>query len=389
MTDLPVVGETLRSLEPLSLGISETETDKRLRRSSRIRWLLALFAFASVLTLLIYLSNTKGDDYTSLLSAYCAFLIGAIVGAGELMDRYRDNPVRSLAGIPGFIYWAVNGLAAAAAFLLIDMFGWTFDFASENTTSSSAIQVLIAGFGAMALFRSSLFTARIGDKDVGIGPHIVLQTVLKVADSGVDRASAVVRAENVKEIMQSVDADKARRKLPRLCYRLLQSSLSEDDNKAMNVKIKEIFEEEGVSPTNIETPPENSKSYLLGLTLMNYMGKKVLASAVNTLESEIKKRPTLYFTDITKEVDSSEGDEVEVDYLVSAIDAEDKPIQAECEPPSGAKFPVGQTKAVSCSAIDKKTGLETNSSFTVTVTRKGTSLTRRLGLSGDQDLDKT
>ncbi len=391
MADLPVVGTALRGLESRPLELSDTETDRILRRNSRNRWALALFGFALVLGVLIYLGSVKGDGFTTLLSAYCAFLLGVVVGAGELMDRYRDNPVRSLAGIPGFIYWAVNGTAAAAAFLLIDMFGWTFGSAPENAAGSNAIQVLVAGFGAMALFRSSLFTARIGDKDVGIGPHIVLQTVLKVADSAVDRASAVVRAENVKEIMQSVDADKARKKLPRLCSRLLQSSLSEDDNKAMNVKIKEIFEEEGV-PANMGSPngsQENSKSYLLGLTLMNYMGRKVLASAVNTLDSEIKKRPTLYLTDITKAVNSNNSKKVAVDYLVSAIDAEDKPIQVDCKPPPGAEFTVDETTAVICTAKDEKTGLETTASFKVTITRKGSSLTEKLGLSGAQSPHET
>jgi LysM repeat protein len=114
----------------------------------------------------------------------------------------------------------------------------------------------------------------------------------------------------------------------------------------------------------------NSKAYLLGLILMNYMGADVLRVAVKTLGSEIKKAPKLHVKDITKEISKNEGEEVAVDYEVSAEDAEDNPITPSCNPPSGSTFPVGQTIIVTCEAKDDKTGLTTRESFDVTLTPK-------------------
>ena len=242
--------------------------------------LVVFIVFALVFGVLIYLSKTRGGIYGDLLLSYCAFLIGVAVGAGELMGRYRDEPFASLASRPSFVYLSVNGLAAAGAFFLIDMFGWTFGFASENTASSDAIQVLVAGFGAMALFRSSLFTARVGEQEVGVGPHIILQTVLNAADSEVNRASALVRARRVEDIMKSVDADKAKDILPSLCSYVLPNRLPESEEKIISEKVNNV-----VGNVNY---PADSKAYLLGLILMNYVGKDVLNAAVQTLGTEIR-----------------------------------------------------------------------------------------------------
>lgn len=280
----------LGGIDPL---VKKTETDKELDRKRFNMGLVVFIVFAVVLGILIYLSKTRGGTYGDFLLSYLAFIIGGAVGAGELMGRYRDAPFASLTSRYSFAYLAVNGVASAAAFFLINMFGWTFGLTSENAASSDAIQLLVAGFGAMALFRSSLFTAQVGEQEIGVGPNIILQTVLNAADSEVNRESAKVRARRVEEIMKSVDADKARYKLPRFCSRVLPNSLPEGAEKIMKEKIKEIFEEDGAAPTpNGEAqikPAENSKAYFLGLTLMNYVGKDVLNAAVQTLGSEIQK----------------------------------------------------------------------------------------------------
>lgn len=295
MTTLPIIGKSLPNLDPLV--ISETETDKRIRRRRYVARFIVISVFVVVLGVFFYLSKTRDEKiYGDLLLSYWAFLIGVAVGAGELMGRYRDAPFASLVSKYSFVYLTFNGVAAVAAFFVINMFGWTFGLTPKNATNSDTIQVLVAGFGAMALFRSSLFTAHVGDQEVGVGPHIILQTVLNAADSEVNRESAVVRARRVEEIMESVDADKARYKLPRLCSRVLPNSLSESDEKIMKEKIKEIFEEDStaLSPNGEgqTKPTEHSKAYLLGLTLMNYVGKDVLNAAVQTLGSEIQTENT-------------------------------------------------------------------------------------------------
>jgi len=82
-------------------------------------------------------------------------LLGALVGGGELVSRYRDAPKAALYTRPALVYLALNLAASILALAMIRGYGWTFNAvgASQRWT-----QVLVAGVGAMALFRTSLFT---------------------------------------------------------------------------------------------------------------------------------------------------------------------------------------------------------------------------------------
>jgi hypothetical protein len=360
--------------DPEALETLETRED-RLRRQI-LRWSLVIVLV--IAGILLYWLSERELINSMFFPGYLAFILGGFVGAGELMARYRDAPFGSLVRNPSFVYIGVNALAATVAFFLINVFGWTFqDVAPESPAAATALQVLVAGFGAMALFRSSLFIARIGEQEVGIGPSIVLQTVLNAADAGVDRESAKARAPAVEKIMRGVDANKAKDILPLFCYRLLQSSLPEGEYNVMKSKVDDIFsgkkESIAVGPEDqqVVEVAANSKAYLVGLILMNYMGADVLGVGVKTLGSEIKKPPKLYVEDITKEISDDEvQEEAVVDYHVSAEDAEGNPIQPSCNPPSGTKFPVGQTTIVSCEATDNTTGLKARESFKVELLNK-------------------
>lgn len=103
--------------------------------------------------------------------------LGAIVGASELISRYRDHPGAALKTWPAIVYIGINGAASAGALGLIQANGW---FAQSHWT-----QILMAGVSAMALFCTSLFIVRAGDRDVGVGPGGFLQIFLTAADRAV------------------------------------------------------------------------------------------------------------------------------------------------------------------------------------------------------------
>ena len=108
-----------------------------------------------------------------LAAAYIlARLIGAAVGLAELVSRYRDAPGRALISWVAAIYIAINAAAAIFALFMILANKWEFSFSGGSAVLTW--QVLIAGFGALALFRSSLFSVRIGGGDVQVGPAAFL-----------------------------------------------------------------------------------------------------------------------------------------------------------------------------------------------------------------------
>jgi hypothetical protein len=141
-------------------------------------------------------------------------VLGAVVGASELISRYKDDPFAPIKSGPAAFYIAINSIASLGALRLIRANGW---FGSSRLT-----QVLMAGISAMAFFRTSLFIVRAGDRDVGIGPSGFLQIFLAAADRAVDRKRAASRSDAVARVMNGIDFDKAVRALPPYCVGLMQ-----------------------------------------------------------------------------------------------------------------------------------------------------------------------
>ena len=169
---------------------------------------------------------------------------------------------------------AVNVLAACSAYGLAIAFDWHFG----ATTGESArwTRVLIAGFGAMALFRSSLFIVRVHDQDVGIGPSSLLKSLLDAADRGVDRVRGTQRATEMEELLEGVSWERARTDLPALCLRLMQNStLIEQD--ALAGAIRDI--EAGDLDNDVRV-------LLVGLELLNLAGIGVLRGAVALVKGD-------------------------------------------------------------------------------------------------------
>lgn len=147
-------------------------------------------------------------------------LLGVLVGIAELVSRYRDAPRAALYNRPAGLCIALNGAASALALALIHAFGWKL---GATAGAVRPTQVLVAGIGAMAFFRTSLFTVRAGDKDVGVGPASFLQIFLAAADREVDRVRARSRSDLAGRLMDGLDYRKASVGLVAYCLPLMQT----------------------------------------------------------------------------------------------------------------------------------------------------------------------
>jgi hypothetical protein len=230
---------------------------------------LAVVAVLVVVALLLGLAGDRGAEFTAVS------LIGAGVGLGELVSRYRDRPWKALRTWPAAGYVLLNACASAGALGLILTFGWTFGAEGDALV---ATRVLVAGFGAMALFRTSLFTVRAGDQDVGIGPSSLLSIILTACDRGVDRERAKDRAVDVGEIMKDVSFARARGPLPTVALALMQN-LDAPDQAALGLQVEKLANDAEMS--------DSAKSLLLGLAISNAVGPYVLGHAKQALGPEI------------------------------------------------------------------------------------------------------
>jgi uncharacterized protein YoaH (UPF0181 family) len=137
----------------------------------------------------------------------------------------------------------------------------------------------LASFGSVAFFRSAVFNVRVGNTDIGVGPSVVLKSLLDAADCLVDRDQAQDRAVDVATIMRDVAFEKARTDLPALCFTLVQNLTPEEQQEAAE-QIKKLHQDsDGTS---------GGKVILLGVYLVRLVGPDVLTQAVKALGDNIK-----------------------------------------------------------------------------------------------------
>jgi hypothetical protein len=209
-------------------------------------------------------------------------LLGGLVGTGELISRYRDEPGRVFRAPPAYLYIALNVVAAMAGLALVHLFGWQLGFGEGDSTKVRFAQVIVAGTAAMTLLRSSLFTARVGNQDVGVGPSIFMNAFLLATDRGVDRARALARELILNELTQGVSFQRAYKILPAHCLGLMQN-LSPEEQAALGREVAAI------ESSDLE---DHQKARLLMLALLNLVGERVLKQVVASLAPELRDPPT-------------------------------------------------------------------------------------------------
>ena len=203
--------------------------------------------------------------------------LGALVGSGELVSRYRDAPAGALRTWPALLYIFINTAASIVALFVIHVFNWKFGVTSGDS-AVRWMQVGIAGTGAMALFRSSLFTVHAGDRDIAVGPSSFLLVFRDAADRGVDRLRAQARGATVAKLMEGVDYAKAAEGLPPYCLALMQNVADEDQQKMLQA-LALLDKDQTIDPA--------IKVRILGLLLMNVLGPNVLTAAVESLRKQM------------------------------------------------------------------------------------------------------
>jgi hypothetical protein len=209
-----------------------------------------------------------------------AAALGTVVGLAEIVSRYKDAPGRALWTASAWLYIGLNGLASLAAFILVKQVPALRDIGGSGP-EGDLVKALVAGVSAMALFRSSLFTVRVGNADIGIGPAAFLQILLFAADRATDRARASPRAIAVQATMKGISFDRAKEALPSLCFGLMQG-LTTEEQTAFGISVKAL------ESSKME---DTFKANSLGLSLMNLVGEEVLGVAVNKLRSDIRAKP--------------------------------------------------------------------------------------------------
>ena len=241
-------------------------------------WRLGTVVRAIVYIAIVIVAGGSAGFATAFFSSWSFLWVavfGGAVGASELIARYRDEPWRAVTRPAALFYIFINVGASIGALRLIEIFKW---LPRAEPGEQATIRVLVAGFGAMAFFRSSLFLTRVGNQDVQIGPVSFLQIFLAAADRQVDRTLGETRSGQAEELMAAVNFEKAADVLPIYCLTLMQNVPDVEQAQIANDVAR--LRERKIDP--------QTKAMMLGLRLMTAVGRSVLRTAVTSLAPQIK-----------------------------------------------------------------------------------------------------
>jgi hypothetical protein len=228
-----------------------------------------------------------------------AAALGGLVGAGELTQRYKDRPEAALATTPGVLYIGINALLSLIVLWLVRVRQIDVVLgvpgaggaapappagaaAAQGGLGATPSEVLLAGIGSMALLRTSLFTLRVRNQDIPVGPAALLQILLAAADRACDRDRAGPRAREVRRIMHGVSFARAKTTLPLHCLASMQN-VSAEERDALDQAIGSL-----ASTTDLD---DEVKAYNLGLLLVSLVGLAVLEDTVQALITLLAEPP--------------------------------------------------------------------------------------------------
>ena len=253
------------------------------------RWFLVISTLFIVLIALFLLDIFRPElTRLEVISSYLldlkfvagifAMLIGAAVGTIELIGRYRDAPFEALAVGSAFLYITVNAIISLMAF--IGLLIYFPDYADATNQLTDLIEAAaIAGFGSLAIMRTSIVKTQINDKEVSVGPAIFIDTLLKAADRGVDRHRAIKRLNVVPNAMIPIAAQNySIEDLWAICdYSLQNLEVAERNTLDQKIKLLTELSTRGVHPEIIK--------YLGGMQLQQIIGTEAFEQACAVIKS--------------------------------------------------------------------------------------------------------
>jgi len=214
-----------------------------------------------------------------------AALVGFLVGWVELALRYSDAPQRVLTWGSAWAYLLTNAGASAFALVVLRTFHLDFHLAGPGR---ELVQVLVAGIGAMTIFRAKLFTASEGtdqgEVKLVVSPSTLLERILAIGDEQVERRQAEARLA-VLPVVDKLTWTQAQMLVPLLI------KAKGTRSKRAKAKVAELAKEHRTLLQNPQGWPDWLRVRLLGMAIVNYAGPKLLRKSIPAIQATSSAEP--------------------------------------------------------------------------------------------------
>lgn len=214
------------------------------------------------------------DLITLPLPYIAAFILGALAGALELANRYKDAPFKVLLKKAGVMYWTINGLASVLGLYLIIVFELNV-LDGVDPEAQLVADVLLAGLGSMLVFRSSVLNIKHNSgsgEEMPIGPNLIVLKLLQLIDREVDRERAKDRTNSVIEMCQDLTFNDMNLVISKPSEFVMQNLEVAEWDKVQNItKIVGKY---------VDGTPEEVKAQIIALHIYDLLGEDALKNLV-------------------------------------------------------------------------------------------------------------
>jgi hypothetical protein len=264
--------------------LDETNTGPRVKPlgwlqrlwSSAVAWPYSALLLFFLLLIPIYVWIVPCHYYSdrnNIRAFAIAFLSGSLVGATEIVSRYRDEQMKAVLSPDGLLYVVFNG--AISTFALVLIFHYESSVAAFSMFKDSSLGAAVAaGFGSTAIMRTRLAVIKGTDnKDLSIGPDIVINLLLSMIDRRIDRWRAARRQEIIARCFSDLRSlgsiDQASQYL--LSTLLAFQNLSDSDKQQLAERVQQNKQSTG---------DVNIQFQALGFAFLTVLGEENFASAL-------------------------------------------------------------------------------------------------------------
>jgi hypothetical protein len=193
---------------------------------------------------------------------FFVFILGMLTAFAEIIGKFPDEPIKSLKTTHALCYHVFNGLIAMLALYILEL----ADVAHKTELDQVKI-VAVAGLGAMMVMRSKLFSVKVGNEEVSVGPDQVIKIFFNFMEDAIDRVRAQSRIEFVKENLANLRFDRISDYSTTML--LAAQALDKTERDAAVERIEKL---------RTDKPEDQElKSYRLGFYLLNLMGENFVA----------------------------------------------------------------------------------------------------------------
>ena len=215
-------------------------------------------------------------------------LVAGVVGAADILTRYKDNPWSAIRTPAALGYVVANTCFGVAAFWCAMVLQVVkVEGVGRGPEAGLSVELLrsalLVGFGSIFILRAVAFKLSIGGKDTDVGPSTIVDSLLRACDQQIDRTEAIRKDRMIRKLMDGLSFKRAAVFIPNYCLAIVQDDTERAERFGALVTSIAKYE----SP-DAAADPDAERAFLLGGALIKVFGYEFAARVIEGFRARLR-----------------------------------------------------------------------------------------------------